>query len=200
MTYYEPASGMTLVPLAIERRGLPVDNAVLALAGIYPLDHAIPAYDATYYRTEPSGSPHPKPDSPNVYVQDFNVVPRDIASVKDDMKNEASQKRYTVETSGIEFQGSRINTERSSQALINGAVVRGLIDQSAIIEWKTEDGGKLELTAEMAKAVGIAVSTHVETCFSRELALIAEIDACTTIEQLQAVDIDSGWPTNGGNA
>jgi hypothetical protein len=34
----------------------------------------------------------------------------------------------------------------------------------------------------------------VQACFSREKALTLLIEATTTIEELEAIDLESGWP------
>ena len=194
ITYYEPATSMTLVPLALERRGLPADNAVLALAGIYPLDHNIPAYDATYYRAEPDGIPHPKTGDPHTYVQDFVVMPRELSTVKAAVKARITARRWEAETGGVTVEGfGRILTGIDDQNRIASALQGTASAGIAEVDFKGADGW-IKLSREMLTNVAGIIAGHVQACFSRERSLHEAVDAAQTVDALAALDIANGWP------
>jgi hypothetical protein len=77
--------------------------------------------------------------------------------------------------------------------MITGAYNLIQIDPTRIIDWKAADGWA-QLDATAITAIATAVSDHVQACFSREKALTLLIEATTTIEELEAIDLESGWP------
>ena len=44
------------------------------------------------------------------------------------------------------------------------------------------------------EALGVAAFDHVEACFDNAKTLVETLQACTTIAELDAVDITVGWP------
>jgi hypothetical protein len=40
----------------------------------------------------------------------------------------------------------------------------------------------------------MAVRAHVQACFDKEAELKAEIEAASTVEEIAAVDLNTGWP------
>jgi hypothetical protein len=198
ITYYEPATGMTLVPLALERRGLPADNAVLALAGIYQLDHNIPAYDADLCTLEPDGKPHPKADNPAVYVQDFVATPRDLSTAKAAVKARITARRWEAETGGVTVDGfGRILTGIDDQNRIASALQGTASAGIAEVDFKGADGW-IKLSREMLANVAGIIAGHVQACFSQERTLHEAVDAAQNVDALAALDIESSWP--GGAA
>lgn len=111
------------------------------------------------------------------------------------MKQNATDNRYRVETSGLSINGIMIKTDRESQATIAGTLnFLGLVP-SAVIDWKGA-GGWTTITAQSANYSAIAIGMHVQACFSHERALCEAIDLATTHAELDSIDINSGWPPN----
>ena len=107
-------------------------------------------------------------------------------------KNNIASRRYDEETRGIVVNGVAINTERDSQNMINGAVVSCLLNPDYICNWKTPEGF-VALDADTIKAVGIAIRTHVQSCFDREAELLVALENGTYTESM----LDEGWPDEG---
>lgn len=74
MNYYDTRLSSVQTRQMLSMRGLPSDSAVLALAGIFPVEYPEPLYDAKRQTIEPDGEPHPNIDG-TAYVQEFKVVP-----------------------------------------------------------------------------------------------------------------------------
>lgn len=104
-------------------------------------------------------------------------------------------RRYAVETGGMTLpDGTKVATDRESQALITGAysgvaagAVTGNVIFKALSGWATMNPAQL-------KALFAMVTQHVQACFNREGVLAAQINAATDQAALDAVDITSGWP------
>jgi Domain of unknown function (DUF4376) len=108
-------------------------------------------------------------------------------------------KRYEVETGGIVLPGGlAIRTDRESQAMVGNAI-RLLEERAARGEaapntrFKAANGW-VTLGLPQLRDVGLAVGMHVDGCFRREGELTEEIEGCTMVEAVDAVDITTGWP------
>lgn len=105
-----------------------------------------------------------------------------------------AERRWAVETSGISFNGMSVPTDTTTQTKIIGAVVGAQIDPTASINWKMNDGTFVMLDATGILAVAMAIRAHVQACFDHEATLRGEIEAAVSREDLDAVDISTGWP------
>ena len=115
------------------------------------------------------------------------ITPEDkFNKAKEAKYQEIASDRYANETAGITVDNIKIKTDRESQALITGAALQALQDSTYTCQWKTE-AGFVSLTAEQIQAVAVAVRQHVQGCFDREAVLIEQIEAATTIEELEQI-------------
>lgn len=106
-----------------------------------------------------------------------------------EMAQQIADRRWQAEVAGIDVGGILMATDRDSQALITGAALAAMRDPAYVCRWKTA-GGFVELNAEQLTAVADTVRAHVQACFDREAALLAELDAGTLTPEL----IETGWP------
>lgn len=106
-----------------------------------------------------------------------------------EMAQQIADRRWQAEVAGITVNGMAVATDRDSQALITGAALAAMRDPAYVCRWKTA-GGFVELNAEQLTAVADTVRAHVQACFDREAALLAELDAGTLTPEL----IETGWP------
>lgn len=87
----------------------------------------------------------------------------------------------------------RINTGIDDQNRISSAL-QGMADAGiAEVDFKAESGW-VKLTLEEMKGIAAMIAGHVQACFSKERALHEAIDAASTMEELQAIDVNAGWP------
>lgn len=97
--------------------------------------------------------------------------------------------RYRMETSGIVVGGVAVRTDRESQAMLAGAYTslkEGFVNE---IQWKQADGTFTTLTLPAVEAVASAVAAHVQMSFASEKQYADQVNACTTVEEVQAVTL-----------
>ncbi|AVA22176.1 MULTISPECIES: DUF4376 domain-containing protein [unclassified Rhizobium] len=103
----------------------------------------------------------------------------------------AATKRYAIETGGIVFNGTKIATDRQSQALITGAYAYVQANPTVTVNFKTANGFVI-LTVEQVTAIANAVGAHVQASFAAEDA-VAQAIAAGTIKTTADVDAFA-WP------
>lgn len=101
--------------------------------------------------------------------------------------------RYAKETAGITFNGMPVSTDRASQAMLTGAHTTVQVTPEIIIDWKG-NAGWVQLNKAAIEALSQAVSSHIQSCFSNEKTVSTLIDAATTVAELEAIDLNAGWP------
>jgi hypothetical protein len=95
--------------------------------------------------------------------------------------------RWEQETGGLTLpNGAEIKTDRESQALLTGASLYALQNPAATVEWKGANGW-VTLTAAQIQEIAMLVRNHVQEAFSREKELAAKVEACETVEEVDAV-------------
>lgn len=117
------------------------------------------------------------------------VLPPTLDEAKAAKRAQIASWRYDREVAGISVGGSHIKTDRESQATITGAFTAlsgGLV---ASVDWKTGTGEFVSLGLPEISAIAAAVTQHVQACFSAEAQLVALVDAATTFEQVDAVEL-----------
>lgn len=91
------------------------------------------------------------------------------------LKAYAAQKRFMVETGGIDVGGSAVATDRGSQGMLTGAYVQAVGDSNFTTNWKQPDGTFAAVDAATIMAIGQAVLAHVSACFTAESQAVAAI-------------------------
>lgn len=130
----------------------------------------------------------------------LTVTPRDVDEVKTFLKSAVAEKRLDVETAGVAIaDGIRIGTDKTDQASVTGAMMTLQLGFVTVIDWKGANGW-VSVTLEQLTPIAQAVASHVQACFTAEKAKCDEIDAATTIAELEQIDLDAGWPTSSEGA
>lgn len=88
----------------------------------------------------------------------------------------AAQRRWELETGGIEVAGATIRTDRESQGLINGAYTMAQEQPEQVFRFKAA-AGWISLTAAEITAIARQVGAHVQACFGAEANVAAMITA-----------------------
>lgn len=105
-------------------------------------------------------------------------------------------KRWEVETGGVTVEGSVIRTDAVSQAKLTGAVTLAQSDQTLnSIDWEAQPGVWVTLDPPTIVAMGVTVGRFVQACFSRAKVLSQAITAAADQAALDAIDINTGWPS-----
>lgn len=121
-----------------------------------------------------------------------DAISIDLATAKAIKKSQLAEKRWAVETGGMTVSGMTVSTDRDSQGLVTGAAFAASLDDTYTVKWKTA-GGFIDLDAAGIIGVAQAIRAHVQGSFDHEATIEAAIDACATVAELDAVDINAGW-------
>lgn len=116
--------------------------------------------------------------------------PVTLESVKTDKKVQIAEWRWQREVGGVNVGGTKIRTDRESQAQITSTLTsleQGLLSS---VDFKAQDGTWITLTLDEVKAVARAVAQHVQQSFTIERQLVEMVDAAETIEEVQAINPD----------
>lgn len=191
--FYDLMAQRSFTEKEIKERGLPDELPTLASLNIYPLTIEMPEYCTIKQGVEPEGLPVPAPDDPCTFIQHmrvFNLVDR----AKETTKAAATAKRWEYETRGIVTpDGTSILTGTDDQNRIASAMQGMKQAGMAETDFKAASGWT-KVTLEQLEQIAALIAVHVQTCFSRERALHEQIDACETLEELNAINLDEGWP------
>jgi hypothetical protein len=112
----------------------------------------------------------------SVYV-DSVTAPADI-TLEDYKKlklEEIAAKRYEFETSGFNLGGTAVNTSRESQAILTSAYISLKNNLITSVDWKDSSGTFVTLGLPEIEMLSTAVSTHVQSAFSKEKLLTEQV-------------------------
>ena len=115
------------------------------------------------------------------------------------MWERAKKRRTTVEFGGCATPKGRVQSDLDSRTKISGAVQGALIQtqlgQPFSIDWTMEDNSVVAHSGPEMIAMGMAVLTFVDACYARARELRELIDAAADQAALDAINIESGWPS-----
>ena len=90
-----------------------------------------------------------------------------------------------------------VDADEKSKTKINGLVSMAQLAKAAQkpfdVQFTAADNQRHPLNADGMISVGLAVGMHVMACHDRAAALKEAVDACETVEAVEALDIDGGW-------
>lgn len=118
---------------------------------------------------------------------------------RSDLHMKAKRARDDHEQAGVTVTPhGTFDSDPDSQRKISGAVVMAMLalqnSEAFAMDWRLKDNSIVTLDALGMIEVGVAVGQHVAACQGRKNALDALIDAATTVEDLDAIDVTTGWP------
>lgn len=121
------------------------------------------------------------------------IEPPTLDYLRKQLTDRLADVRFATETAGVELpDGSRIRTDRESQAQINSAYTTlrdGMVDAA---DFKGENGWVAITLAEI-KPIAQAVAQHVQPCFTAERRVSEQIEAAGTTEELVAIDLEGAF-------
>lgn len=111
-----------------------------------------------------------------------------VDAVKSSLKEQAAAERWKKENAGVtvSINGSdyRFSTSKETRSILANST------SLESINWKFDRDTWLNMTGAQVQTVLNSVLTHVQSSFDWELAKLEEIDACTTLQELDAVTIE----------
>lgn len=118
-----------------------------------------------------------------------------LAERKDKKMQDLAARRFMAEEGGTTLGNTPIATDRTTQGKVTAAYVKASADSNyTIAAWKGTDGTFSPLNATTIIAIADAIEAHVQACFANEATLSGQITAATTEAELDAVNIETGWP------
>lgn len=110
-----------------------------------------------------------------------------LEEAKQYKKDEITQKRYEEENSSVTLEnGIIIRTDKISQSVLASAMMIAKEDPTYTVNWKGANGW-ITLDASGLLEVATIVRQHVQSCFDKEKSLHEQIDACTTMDEVKAI-------------
>lgn len=104
-------------------------------------------------------------------------------------------RRWVAENAGVTVGQTLIRTDERTQQKITGALEFFRQNEALeTIDWEAQPGDFVTLDQSTLAAIGVAIGTHVQTCFTRSKELSEAIAAAANAEALAAIDIDADWP------
>lgn len=97
MNYFNTKTNQVMTETLVTMQGLPLDNKVLKVAGLYPIEYNYPEYDKYTQKYVPKGEPHPKQDNPDVYVHDFEVLKLDSETIKNNLNKLKDESKLKID-------------------------------------------------------------------------------------------------------
>ena len=111
----------------------------------------------------------------------------DIDGAKQYARDYFADKRYNVEVGGIDVGGLPVRTDRLTVSRIYQANALAIQDPAFTTEWKIGDGSFITVDATLIASLTTAITSHIQTSFTRDETINEEITAATTIAELQAI-------------
>jgi hypothetical protein len=121
-----------------------------------------------------------------VAIQSYTVEKYNIDAVKNFLKAETSNQRWikqnqlTSVTVGNNNDSHVFSTDEKTRTALQQALLSGLES----LNWKFNTDKWVTLSSADVQSALNQIITHIQTCFDWEMNKIAEIDACTTHEEL----------------
>jgi hypothetical protein len=123
-------------------------------------------------------------------ISSYVVEPKTIPAVQNQLKNILAQERWTKEILGVTATVQDIevtvDTNRGTRDIFVQQYL--LMGESDTVIWKFPEGWLNLTKSDLGILVATGVS-HVKQVFEWEASLVADIDACTTLEELDALEI-----------
>ena len=127
-------------------------------------------------------------------VQPYISSDEYLTTFKKKKKLELASKRKQEESKDINFNGITFRCDRATRDDVLAVVVESILDNSGFIEHIPDSSGNLvELNDTDAQALGKAMKLQVKNARVNYRAKKAEIDALTTIAEVESYDINTGW-------
>lgn len=124
------------------------------------------------------------------------AVDMTLEEAKADALARVRSTRKAKETGGVSVLGAPMRTDEGTQAKISGAIQLFENDPSLKwIDWETQPGNFTQIDKVTLIKFGVAIGRHVQACFSRSKELSEAVNACETVADIRALDLDAGWPS-----
>lgn len=126
----------------------------------------------------------------------YVVEDQPIEYVKNTLIGRVATNRYNKESAGCntEIQGVSVTVDTSREGRAIFVQAYTLMADDGTLNWKFPEGWFVLSKPELGQVVG-AGATYVQSCFNWEESKTVEINNCTTLEELNNIDVGDPSPT-----
>jgi len=126
-----------------------------------------------------------------------------VSAVRLHKMNTIRTKKTFLQNYKLRFEGIIYEIDPDSKALVNNAItLNGQVGSPGGTHgggWQPADSAAnpTPMTDAQLIAFGLAIGAYVVACFKHKLLLKAQLNAATTLTEINAIDVQAGWPDNG---
>ena len=177
---------------AVEEAELLTDEELFQL-DVYPISNISPIEDSNFFEITEKHFSEWVVNETDVTVT-YNIVPLTFEQSKELLLAKIKQNRSTKVIAGIPAGESTLATDDFTRNILTSLKLLSIDDPTRTWNWKGKDGW-ITLDKDMITLFSGMIATHTQACFDKEHDFITLIEAATTIEDLEAIDIESNWPS-----
>jgi len=116
-----------------------------------------------------------------------------------DLAAKVKEKRTEHARKPVSYDGNEFDADPTAQQKLTGKLTYAQAagkdtDSSWSVGWKTANDNFVQLSYTDLENIVQAVNTQVQAAYNREAQLLSKIEQATTISELDAIDLTSGWP------
>jgi tRNA A37 threonylcarbamoyladenosine modification protein TsaB len=111
---------------------------------------------------------------------------QELEQAKDNKIAQITPARDAFMYANIEYNGSLFTNSQVSGNNLTAEIAT----QTALIEWLDSSGNQVDLTLEQAKELSTLIKAKRRTAYFKEATLLAQINACQTLEELENININ----------
>lgn len=124
---------------------------------------------------------------------------RTFDKYKEAVVTEAKGRRIKNAQKPVSYNGNKFEADHTSQQKLTSKLTYAQAagkdtDSSWSVGWKTADNNFVNLTYTDLETVVEKVNNQVQAAYNNESQLLSQIDQATTIDELESIDLTSGWP------
>jgi len=117
-----------------------------------------------------------------------------LEQIREEAIKRLSTKLTDAEMKGIIYEGNRFATDANSQVKYLGILLSSMLDSNYSVNFKTMDNTYVNLNATQVSALCMSVKSYIQSCYDHDAQLLSSLMSATTVEEINNVNLDAGWP------
>jgi Na+-translocating ferredoxin:NAD+ oxidoreductase RnfC subunit len=122
-----------------------------------------------------------------------------LSERKESLLSEIKALRKKHARKPVDYDGNEFDADPRAQQKLTGKLTYAQAtgkdsDSTWSVGWKTADNSFVQLSYDDLAAVVQTVNEQVQAAYNNEAQLLAQIEQATTIDELEAIDLTTGWP------
>ncbi len=124
---------------------------------------------------------------------------KSVEEYAEDLAAKVKKKRTTHARKPVTHDGYKYDADVEAQQKLTGKLTYAQAagkdtDSTWSVGWKTAGNDFVQLSYDDLAAVVQTVNNQIQAAYNREAELLAQVEQATTIEELKAISVESGWP------